>query len=200
MQYGLDVRDTSIVWLNDLDTDTAYKRWPSSVSELLRPAFPGMLRSLRQNLHNLVLVVKPAAVAANAGLFSTLASFLTHSMPVRIGLVFDVTDDKAVTGKEDAGVALVCAFNYVVQSFEGEAANRKGFNFVKEFYASVKAGESISAATVLDFFAARYKSEDLEDVFGEDSDFDVGRRVAREFVAKGGFRAMPQVRSAIFFF
>ena len=53
-EYGLDIRDTAIIWLNDIETDSAYKKWPSSVSELLRPAYPGMLRSIRKNFHNLV--------------------------------------------------------------------------------------------------------------------------------------------------
>lgn len=53
-EYGLDIRDTAIIWLNDIESDLLYQKWPSSVTELLRPAYPGMLRSVRKNFHNLV--------------------------------------------------------------------------------------------------------------------------------------------------
>lgn len=53
-EYGLDIRDTSITWLNDLESDDRYRRWPSSFMELLRPTYPGMLRNLRRNIYNYV--------------------------------------------------------------------------------------------------------------------------------------------------
>lgn len=53
-EYGLDIRDTAITWLNDLETDERYRRWPSSYMELLRPTYPGMLRNLRRNIYNYV--------------------------------------------------------------------------------------------------------------------------------------------------
>lgn len=52
--YGIDIRDTAIVWMNDIENDRAYSKWSSSVGELLRPTYPGMLRSIRKNFHNLV--------------------------------------------------------------------------------------------------------------------------------------------------
>lgn len=53
-EYGLDIRDTAIAWLNDLETDDRYRRWPSSFMEMLRPTYPGMLRNLRRNIYNYV--------------------------------------------------------------------------------------------------------------------------------------------------
>jgi len=47
--YGIDIRDSAINWINDIEKGSNYKNWPSSVSELLRPTFPGMLRSIRYN-------------------------------------------------------------------------------------------------------------------------------------------------------
>lgn len=52
--FAMDIRDSAINWVNDLEHDSAYKRWPSSLMELLRPTFPGMLRHVRRNLFNLV--------------------------------------------------------------------------------------------------------------------------------------------------
>ncbi|XP_018026730.1 UDP-glucose:glycoprotein glucosyltransferase 1 isoform X2 [Hyalella azteca] len=188
-EYGLDIRDTAIIWLNNIETDSTTKKWPSSVNELLRPSYPGMLRSIRRNFHNLVLVVDPLS-AATSELFVQVNSFLSHNAPLRIGLVFSVSADKKVTGLQDAGVAVVCAFNYVVQSYDGEEANMKGFNFLQDLYSAV--GSDLTVDTITSFFKQRYKSEDIDDVFGDDSDFDVGRRVAREFIEKGGFKSVPQ--------
>jgi UDP-glucose:glycoprotein glucosyltransferase len=76
-------------------------------------------------------VVDPLS-AATSELFGQVNSFLSHNAPLRIGLVFSVSADKKVTGLQDAGVAVVCAFNYVVQSYDGEEANMKGFNFLQD--------------------------------------------------------------------
>lgn len=57
-EYGIDIRDTAIMWMNNIETDKAYRKWPSSTGELLRPTYPGMLRSIRKNFHNLVIVLR----------------------------------------------------------------------------------------------------------------------------------------------
>lgn len=53
-EYALDIRDSAVQWVNDIENDKQYKRWSSSLMELLRPTFPGMLRSVRKNIYNLV--------------------------------------------------------------------------------------------------------------------------------------------------
>lgn len=57
-EYGLDIRDTAITWLNDLETDERYRRWSTTYMELLRPTYPGMLRNLRKNIYNYVSIIK----------------------------------------------------------------------------------------------------------------------------------------------
>ena len=39
--YGVDIRDTAVNWVNDIEKDKVYASWPASVGELLRPTFPG---------------------------------------------------------------------------------------------------------------------------------------------------------------
>lgn len=41
-------------WINNLEADHRYSSWPSNVQELLRPTFPGVIRQIRKNFHNLV--------------------------------------------------------------------------------------------------------------------------------------------------
>lgn len=43
-----------IQWINNLETDRKYSSWPYNVQELLRPTFPGVIRQIRKNFHNLV--------------------------------------------------------------------------------------------------------------------------------------------------
>lgn len=52
--FAIDIRDSAVTWVNDLENDAQYKRWPSSVMDLMRPTFPGMLRNVRKNIFNLV--------------------------------------------------------------------------------------------------------------------------------------------------
>lgn len=53
-EFAIDIRDTAVVWINDIEHDQQYRRWSDSLMELLRPTFPGMLRSVRRNLYHLV--------------------------------------------------------------------------------------------------------------------------------------------------
>lgn len=54
-EFAIDIRDSAINWLNDLERDVKFSRWSTSLMELLRPTFPGMIRQIRRNLYNLVL-------------------------------------------------------------------------------------------------------------------------------------------------
>lgn len=52
--YAIDIRDSAVQWVNDIENDSRYKRWSSHLMDLLKPTFPGMLRSVKRNLYNLV--------------------------------------------------------------------------------------------------------------------------------------------------
>lgn len=53
-EYAIDIRDSAVVWLNDIESDKQYRRWPDSLLDLLKPTLLGPLRSIRRNLYNLV--------------------------------------------------------------------------------------------------------------------------------------------------
>lgn len=53
-EFALDIRDSAILWVNNIETDMKYNRWSSSLMDLLRPTFPGMMRQVKKNLFNLV--------------------------------------------------------------------------------------------------------------------------------------------------
>lgn len=189
-EYGIDIRDSAIMWMNNIETDKAYRKWPSSTGELLRPTYPGMLRSIKKNFHNLVIVADPSK-STTADLIRLIESFVTHSAPVRLGLVMAVNSDESVRGYDDAGLAMLCAFNYVAENMSGrEDANYRALQFLLDIYSNAQ--EDVTVADVTSVFKSKYPSIDLDDVFDEDSDYDVGRMLAQDFVEKAGISNLPQ--------
>lgn len=186
--YAVDIRDSAIQWINDLETDTVYKRWPSSVDDLLRPTFPGMLRSIRRNLYNLVIICDPAS-KNTWPLLKLTDSFLNHQSPIRAGIVFNVSPKPAI-GLKDASVALLNAYNYIV---EQTSKPLTAFGFIINLYTSVTEDRDVIVDDVLNEFKKLYPKAPIDDIFGEDSDYDTARILAKEYVAKTGFRKLPQV-------
>lgn len=186
--YAVDIRDSAVQWVNDLETDTAYKRWPSSVDDLLRPTFPGMLRSIRRNMYNLVIVCNPASKSSWAILKLT-DSFLSHQSPLRVGIAFNVSPKPAI-GLEDASVALLNAFNYIVEQTSKPLA---AFHFITNIYTSISEDRDVVVDDVLKAFKKQYPKASIDDIFGEDSDYDTARILAKEYVDRTGFRKLPQV-------
>lgn len=60
-----------------------------------------------------------------------------------------------------------------------------------QVYTSAQGDVSVTDVTTA--FKNKYPSVELDDVFGEDSDYDVGRLLAQEFVEKAGITSLPQV-------
>uniref|UniRef100_A0A665U6A7 UDP-glucose glycoprotein glucosyltransferase 1 n=1 Tax=Echeneis naucrates TaxID=173247 RepID=A0A665U6A7_ECHNA len=119
--YAVDIRNPAISWINNLETDHRYSSWPYNVQELLRPTFPGVIRQIRKNFHNLVIILDPTQENA-AELLSVAEMFYANNIPLRIGLVFVVSDDDDIDGMQDAGVALVRAYNYISDEVDSQSA------------------------------------------------------------------------------
>lgn len=189
-EYGIDIRDSSIMWMNDIETDRAYRKWPSSVGELLRPTYPGMLRSIRKNFHNLVIVGDPSK-STTLDLLKLVEGFVSHNVPVRLGLVMVVSPEETLRGYDNPAMALLCAFNFVAENLAGrEDVNYKALQFIIDVYTSAQGDVSVTDVTTA--FKSKYPSTELDDVFGEDSDYDVGRLLSQEFVEKAGITSLPQ--------
>ena len=189
-QYGVDIRDSAVHWVNDVEKGKLYKGWPDSVQELLRPTFPGMLRSIRKNFFNAVIMCDPAA-ASTKPLLKLLESFYVHRAPVRIGLLFSVTTDPDMTGENNAGVALANAYNYI-------ATNKDAYDalaFITDVYSkSDDDSEDVDLKDVAETFMDSYGADvKMADVFGEDSEYDVGRSLSADFISRSGLGDLPQV-------
>ncbi|KAJ0181268.1 hypothetical protein K1T71_003353 [Dendrolimus kikuchii] len=183
-EYGLDIRDTSITWLNDLETDERYRRWPASYMELLRPTYPGMLRNLRRNIYNYVILVDPTSTTSGPPL-KLGETLLKHATPVRVGLVI------APTGENKALEAAVrSAFNYVAQE---RNSNKEAYYFLTQLL-----NPPDDAKLNIDFVKKQLQKyvssgSTVDDIVAEDSEYNFGRQLAEEFVSKIGSNNYPQV-------
>ncbi|XP_050087540.1 UDP-glucose:glycoprotein glucosyltransferase [Anopheles aquasalis] len=184
-EFAIDVRDSAITWINDLENDAQYRRWPASLKDLLRPTFPGMLRNIRKNLFNLVLIVDPVAGdSAGRDIVKLAESFVVHMAPVRVGLVFQ-------TGDGEDYRAVTCGFNYVHQKKSATEA----LGFLTDLFAATADRKVIRYADVRDVLRKKFnrlKLEEVDEILGEDSDFDYGRQLAQEFIARLGLKTVPQ--------
>ncbi|XP_052863855.1 UDP-glucose:glycoprotein glucosyltransferase [Anopheles cruzii] len=184
-EFAIDLRDSAITWINDLENDGQYRRWPASLKDLLRPTFPGMLRNIRKNLFNLVLIVDPVAGdSAGRDIVKLAESFIVHMAPVRIGLVFQ-------TGDGEDYRAVTCAFNYVHQKKSASEA----LGFLTDLFAATVERKVIGYADVREVLRKKFnrlKLEEIDEVLGEDSDFDYGRQLAQEFIGRLGLKTVPQ--------
>ncbi|CAG0895192.1 unnamed protein product [Darwinula stevensoni] len=92
--YAIDIRDSAVSFINDIETDKQFRHLPRSLDELLRPSLMGMARTVRRNVYHLVLVIDPGS---RDSLFPLeMMDFLTSTgLPIRIGLVLSPAVDPA---------------------------------------------------------------------------------------------------------
>lgn len=81
-EYGVDIRDSAVIYINDIENDPSYRGWPSSVQDMLRPTYPGMLRNVRKNMYHLVMVLDPSQEHAR-DVLKLAESFYVHRAPLR---------------------------------------------------------------------------------------------------------------------
>ncbi|XP_016995531.2 UDP-glucose:glycoprotein glucosyltransferase [Drosophila takahashii] len=189
-EFAIDIRDTAVQWVNDIENDAQYRRWPSSVMDLLRPTFPGMLRNIRKNVFNLVLVVDALKPTARS-VIKLSESFVIHQAPIRLGLVFDARD----ASEDNLGdyIAISCAFNYVSQKKDARAA----LSFLTDIYASVGETRVVTKKDIVKQLTKEFTTLSFgkaEEFLEEDSTYDYGRELASEFIQRLGFgdKGQPQ--------
>uniref|UniRef100_A0A8C3TQV9 UDP-glucose ceramide glucosyltransferase-like 1 n=1 Tax=Catharus ustulatus TaxID=91951 RepID=A0A8C3TQV9_CATUS len=186
--YAVDIRSPAISWINNLEVDSRYNSWPSSVQELLRPTFPGVIRQIRKNFHNFVLIVDPTH-ETTAELLNVAEMFFSNHIPLRIGLVFVVDDSEDVDGLQDPGVALLRTYNYVAQEMD----NNYAFQTVMSIYNKVKTGDQLKVEHVVSVLEKQYPYVEVNSVLGIDSAYDQNRKAARAYYEQTGVGPLPVV-------
>ncbi|XP_075056010.1 UDP-glucose:glycoprotein glucosyltransferase 2 [Mixophyes fleayi] len=186
--YALDIRNSAINWINNIETDHKYSKWPSSVQELLRPAFPGTIRSIRCNFFNLVLFVDP--VQDYAADYVKLAElFYRHNVPLRIGFVFVINSNENGQANDNVGAILWGAFNYIAKESEMNHA----FSALIRMYNKVEDGEVLTVDIVKSLLTYDFPEADVESVLGLNSDYNHKLKAGATFYKKSGLGPLPQV-------
>ncbi|XP_007461376.1 PREDICTED: UDP-glucose:glycoprotein glucosyltransferase 1 [Lipotes vexillifer] len=186
--YAVDIRSPAISWINNLEVDSRYNSWPSSLQELLRPTFPGVIRQIRKNLHNMVFIVDPAH-ESTAELINTAEMFLSNHIPLRLGFIFVVNDSEDVDGMQDAGVAILRAYNYVAQ----EVDDYHAFQTLTHVYNKVRTGEKVKVEHVVSVLEKKYPYVEVNSILGIDSAYDQNRKEARGYYEQTGVGPLPVV-------
>ncbi|KAG7229211.1 hypothetical protein INR49_013154 [Caranx melampygus] len=186
--YAVDIRNPAISWINNLETDHRYSSWPYNVQELLRPTFPGVIRQIRKNFHNLVIILDPTQENA-AELLGVAEMFYANNIPLRIGLVFVVSDEDDVDGMQDAGVALVRAYNYISDEVDSQSA----FEAVISMFNQVPSGGQLSVGNVVKVLEKRFPYVEVSSVLGADSSYDSNRKDGRAYYEQTGVGPLPVV-------
>ncbi|KAF0044115.1 hypothetical protein F2P81_003273 [Scophthalmus maximus] len=186
--YAVDIRNPAISWINNLETDHRYSSWPYNVQELLRPTFPGVIRQIRKNFHNLVMILEPTQESA-AELLGVAEMFYANNIPLRIGLVFVVSDEDDIDGMQDAGVALVRAYNYISDEVDSQSA----FEAVISMFNQVPIGGQLSVGDVVKVLEKRFPYVEVSSVLGADSTYDSNRKESRAYYQQTGVGPLPVV-------
>ncbi|KAM9486664.1 UDP-glucose:glycoprotein glucosyltransferase 2 isoform 2-T2 [Clarias gariepinus] len=184
--YALDIRHAAITWVNDIETDSTYRNWPSSIQELLRATFPGVIRQIRRNFFSLVLFLDPVQ-EDSIELVKLAELFYKHKIPLRIGFVFVVNTDEKVDGYTDAGVAFFRMFNYITEEYDTTQA----FLSTVSMYNKVNVGDSLSVETVTAYLKKKFPKANAAKILGVDSSFDDKRKAGAVFYRKTGLGALP---------
>ncbi|XP_067949349.1 UDP-glucose:glycoprotein glucosyltransferase 1-like [Watersipora subatra] len=175
-QFALDIRDSAIVYINDLENDNMYSHWPRALNSLLQPTFPGMMRHLSRNLFNLVLIfdVMEPTVGASLELYASLYS---HQAPIRIGFV------PVALNNDPVGELLVQVFYKLVDDKDGVEAI---LSFA-EFYQNLSPGKVITQSMITQEFK---KLGSIEEII-EDEEYINSREKAHHFYKKSGLGELP---------
>ena len=177
MNYVLDFRHSAILWLNDLEKDSQYTKWPNSYYDLLRNNFFGGLRTIRKNLYNLVLVIDPSQLETSYDLMKNLEAYFVHELPIRIGVVF-VTQNAY-------SIDFYRAFRYLLKHHSGPG---RALSFVNELY-------RVKSEDVKQTFSkvAKY-SGNLNSIFDENNPFETERLEMNAYFEQSGLtRGIPHV-------
>ncbi|BEI94341.1 uncharacterized protein CcaverHIS019_0608000 [Cutaneotrichosporon cavernicola] len=83
-----------VVFLNDLEKDITYSRWPNTVQSFLRPIHPGQLHYVRLNAWNAISVLDLASMRGAEMLASSISQLVQRNLPIHMGVVpmFDTLD------------------------------------------------------------------------------------------------------------
>jgi UDP-glucose:glycoprotein glucosyltransferase len=178
-KYLVDMRHEDVVYINNLEVDMAYRRWAKSITDLLRPSFPGMLRQVAKNIFTLVVCFDPLSEEGEQ-LLQYVKLFMDHIVPIRFGLL--PVDEGS--GDTELRKNIIQAFYYVAK----DRGSRDAFDWIMELVAE----EDITMATVRDTLD-NFGVEVVEEIFQNGTPHDQRRKDGTAFFKSKGLGAAPQL-------
>ena len=185
----------SLPWLNDLSSDRAYSRWPTSLYELYKPTYPDQMRFIAQNLINVVFAVEPLSQEA-LNVYPVVDMFLGGSAPLRMAFLFDrsnVTNEKLGSAREYRLLSdieepledlVISSFKYLTDIF----SYRKAASFLALL--ATKAKDSEVTIELIDSSLREISSIGLLEVYSEDHQATIDKYLNQitDFVVEKGIQ------------
>ncbi|VDN59239.1 unnamed protein product [Dracunculus medinensis] len=190
--YALDFRSASPEYLNNLDTDKHYRQWGNSVKLMLQPYFPGMIRPIARNFFTLIFIID-LSQTQNLHFLNMAYNFYKHEIPIRLGFIFVVNTDKSISGFDDPSVAMLNLYNFIKTDGGILKAITSLIKILTKSEENSEKKNLLTSNDVLSFFQERYPDQDLNDIFGLDTDYDSGRSSGKKFLLDSGLKDVPKV-------
>ncbi|XP_002732378.1 UDP-glucose:glycoprotein glucosyltransferase 1-like, partial [Saccoglossus kowalevskii] len=132
-------------------------------------------------------IVDPTSLISGE-LLQQADSFHINNAPTKIGIVFVVNDEKVIDGRNDVGVAIMRAYNFA----KSDRGAGRALTFLTRIYK--KAGtDEVTVDHVIEQLNKVFPGEDIDDILGEDSDYDDKRMAGKAFFDRTGLGELPQV-------
>lgn len=146
-----------IIWLNDIEKDARYAKWPKALNNLLQRMYPGQLPQVRRDIHNVIVPINFNHIQDLSMIVNTLQSLVKRSFPVRIGLVpVDVDDASKQCAKlsyhllETYGLGpLLQFYQMVVTSKSGTGAIPTIFDSAIQSFTTKEGKEALTYADAI---------------------------------------------------
>ncbi|KAG2188930.1 hypothetical protein INT44_004072 [Umbelopsis vinacea] len=151
-----DVRDDSqdeniVIWWNDIENDDRYSDWPDDIFDLLKPTYPGQLRTIRKNIYHVLFTVDLSQPNWAATIGGSVQDMIKKGYPIRFGVV-----PKLGSHRESSETSMALC----VHHFEQEHGAPVAIHFMNEALqiAHGKEDKQFSLETIKAAFDATSKS------------------------------------------
>ncbi|CAH8474629.1 unnamed protein product [Schistosoma turkestanicum] len=210
-QFVLDLSNAPINYINNLETDSAYAYWPSSLHTLFNFDFSGGLRRIRKNLYNVILIIDPVSMESREMLKLT-ESFLLHMTAIRFGIIWAVNPKVNSTS-----LILTRIFSYISSSIInsrespfpvqidglGSPGPMAALSFLTEIYANAEKSNQneLSMDLIKRKFEKLFPSADSDDIFTPlpgNSDYDNEVTSHHEFLIRSGLQSIKKIPLLLF--
>ncbi|KAK9346477.1 UDP-glucose:glycoprotein glucosyltransferase-domain-containing protein [Lipomyces starkeyi] len=139
----------TIVWLNNIEKDTKYRKMSTKITAILEPHYPGQFHQIRKNIHNVVIPVDLNSLGDLFLISKHIRPLIQRGITVRFGLVPLVETERQ---KQQATMfyylyvnySLQAAMAYLEESMNNEAEpSTDSFDLVRNHYKPKKDAPSL---------------------------------------------------------